>query len=287
MQNQLVTIVHVILIVILAVIGLFLFIDMQRVNEQHPTVEFVTEKDVVENASEKNKPVSRRMTKAMREAAVQKMAEALDDMTANEAYDWFQDILEKDIKSWRNPSNKSLDDSVERARLLREEIERLVSLDYVSIDDMMRRAEDPDYKKKQTLILTGQKITTASDLHDYLAEMDMSQFDADFKKRITDFNDKLGGLLAKTNHAQEIQEEDCQLALDLLREYNETLKTKLLKQHWGTDYVILGEMTSQPVPIPVFYHEKSSDKMKANYASFIGTMAGHKWLYPLKQPEQE
>ena len=47
MQNQLVTIVHVILIVILAVIGLFLFIDMQRVNEQHPTVEFVTEKDVV------------------------------------------------------------------------------------------------------------------------------------------------------------------------------------------------------------------------------------------------
>ena len=98
MQKQLVTIVHVILIVILVVIGLFLFIDMQRVNEQHPTVEFVTEKDVVENASEKNKPVSRRMTKAMREAAVQKMAEALDDMTANEAYDWFQDILEKDIK---------------------------------------------------------------------------------------------------------------------------------------------------------------------------------------------
>ena len=135
MQNQLVTIVHVILIVILAVIGLFLFIDMQRVNEQHPTVEFVKEKDAVENTSEKNKPVSRRMTKAMREAAVQKMAEALDDMTANEAYDWFQDILEKDIKSWRNPSNKSLDDSVERARLLREEIERLVSLDYVSIDD--------------------------------------------------------------------------------------------------------------------------------------------------------
>ena len=93
--------------------------------------------------------------------------------------------------------------------------------------------------------------------------------------------------MAKTNHAQEIQEEDCQLALDLLREYNETLKTELLKQHWGTDYVILGEMTSQPVPMPVFYHEKSSDKMKANYASFIGTMAGHKWLYPLKQPEQE
>ena len=180
-----------------------------------------------------------------------------------------------------------LDDSVERARLLREEIERLVSLDYVSIDDMMRRAEDPDYKKKQTLILPGQKITTASDLHDYLLEMDMSQFDADVKKRITDFNDKLGGLLAKMNHAQEIQEEDCQLALDLLRDYNETLKTELLKQHWGTDYVILGEMTSQPVPMPVFYHEKSSDKMKANYASFIGTMAGHKWLYPLKQPEQE
>jgi len=287
MQNQLVTIVHVILIVILAVIGLFLFIDMQRVNEQHPTVEFVTEKDAVENTSEKNKPVSRRMTKAMREAAVQKMAEALDDMTANEAYDWFQDILEKDIKSWRNPSNKSLDDSVERARLLREEIERLVSLDYVSINDMMMRAEDPDYKTRNMVAIPGSKRTTIDDLHSYLAELDMSSFDAKAKAGIMDFNGKLDGLLAKMENGEEIQEEDGELALELLREFNETLKKELLKQHWGEDYVILGEMTNQSVPEPVFYYQKRADRERALGDSFIGTMSGNQWLYPLKQQGQE
>ena len=150
----------------------------------------------------------------------------------------------------------------------------------------MRRAEDPDYLDKEVVVRPGQKRTTAGDLHAYLAEQDMSQFDAKFQKQFTDFNTRLGGLLEKMNHAQEIQEEDCQLALELLREFNETLKTELLKQHWGADYVILGEMTSQPVPIPVFYKKDSSTE-KSVYESFIGTLSGHKWLYPLKQPEQE
>ena len=282
MRNQSVTIIHLILIVILAMIGCFLFMDMRHVHEQRAKVEIATENETGEIHSEKDKPVSRRMTKAMREEAVQKMAEALDDMTTEDAYDWFQNILEKDIQTWRNPSSKSLDDSVERRLLLGDELERLSSLDYVSIEDMMRRAEDSDYLDKEV----GQKRTTAGDLHAYLAEQDMSQFDANFQKQFTDFNARLGGLLEKMNHAQEIQEDDCQLALELLREFNETLKTELLKQHWGADYVILGEMTSQPVPVPVFYKRDSSMEKSFN-ESFIGTLSGHKWLYPLKQPEQE
>ena len=286
MRNQLMTIIHLVLIVILAMIGCFLLMDMYHVNERRPNVEIVTENAAGEIHSEKDKPVSRRMTKTMREEAVQKMAEALDDMTTEDAYDWFQGILEKEIQTWRNPSNKSLDDSVERGLLIRNELERLVCLDYVSIEDMMRRAEDPDYREKEVVVLPGQKRTTASDLHAYLAEQDMSQFDVNLQKQFTDFNARLGGLLEKMNHAQEIQEEDCQLALELLREFNETLKTELLKQHWGTDYVILGEMTSQPVPIPVFY-KKDSSMEKSFDESFIDTLSGHKWLYPLKQPEQE
>ena len=287
MRNQPVIIIHLILIVILATIGCFLFMDMRHVHQQRPNVEIVTENAAGEIHSEKDKPVSRRMTKAMREEAVKKMAEALDDMTAEDAYDWFQNILEKDIQTWRNPSNKSLDDSVERGRLISNELQRLISLDYVSIEDMMRRAEDPDYLDKEVVVRPGQKRTTAGDLHAYLAEQDMSQFDAKFQKQFTDFNTRLGGLLEKMNHAHEIQEEDCQLALELLREFNETLKTELLRQHWGADYVILGEMTSQPVPIPVFYKMDSSMEEKSFNESFIDTLSGHKWLYPLKQPEQE
>ena len=286
MQNQPVIIIHLILIVILTTIGCFLFMDIRHVHEQRPNVEIVTENETSEIHSKKDKPVSRRMTKAMREEAVKKIAEALDDMTAEDAYDWFQNILEKDIQTWRNPSSKSLDDSVERGLLLHSELDRLDSLDYVSIEDMMRRAEDPDYLDKEIVVRPGQKRTTAGDLHAYLAEQDMSQFDANFQKQFTDFNARLGGLLEKMNHAQEIQEEDCQVALELLREFNETLKTELLKQHWGADYVILGEMTSQPVPIPVFY-KKDSSMEKSVYESFIGTLSGHKWLYPLKQPKQE
>ena len=286
MRNQPVIIIHLILIVILATIGCFLFMDMRHVHERRPNVEIDTENMAGEIHSEKDKPVSRRMTKAMREEAVQKMAEALDDMTTEDAYDWFQGILEKDIQTWRNPSSKSLDDSVERRFLLDDELGRLDSLDYVSIEDMMKRAENPDYLDKEVVVRPGQKRTTANDLHAYLAEQDMSQFDANFQKQFTDFNARLGGLLEKMNHAQEIQEEDCQLALELLREFNETLKTELLKQHWGADYVILGEMTSQPVPIPVFY-KKDSSMEQSVYESFIGTLSGHKWLYPLKQPEQE
>ena len=286
MRNQPVIIIHLILIVILAIIGCFLFMDMRHVDERHPNVEIVKENTEGEDHSEKGKPISRRMTKAMREEAVKKMAEALDDMTTEDAYDWFQNILEKDIQTWRNPSNKSLDDSVERGLLLRGELDRLDRFDYVSIEDMMRRAEDPDYLDKEVVVRPGQKRTTANDLHAYLAEQDISQFDANSQKQFMDFNARLGGLLEKMNHAQEIQEEDCQLALELLREFNETLKTELLKQHWGTDYVILGEMTSQPVPVPVFYKRDSSMEKTFN-ESFIDTLSGHKWLYPLKQPEQE
>ena len=286
MRNQPVIIIHLILIVILATIGCFLFMDMRHVHERRPNVEIDTENMAGEIHSEKDKPISSRMTKAMREEAVKKMAEALDDMTAEDAYDWFQNILEKDIQTWRNPSNKSLDDSVERGLLLHGELDRLDSFDYVSIEDMMRRAEDPDYLDKEVVVRPGQKRTTANDLHAYLAEQDISQFDANSQKQFMDFNARLGGLLEKMNHAQEIQEEDCQLALELLREFNETLKTELLKQHWGTDYVILGEMTSQPVPVPVFYKRDSSMEKTFN-ESFIGTLSGHKWLYPLKQPEQE
>ncbi|MBO7090713.1 MAG: hypothetical protein J6W23_02925 [Victivallales bacterium] len=286
MRNQPVIIIHLILIVILAIIGCFLFMDMRHVDERHPNVEIVKENTEGEDHSEKGKPISSRMTKAMREEAVKKIAEALDDMTAEDAYDWFQGILEKDIQTWRNPSSKSLDDSVERRFLLDDELGRLDSLDYVSIEDMMRRAEDPDYLDKEVVVRPGQKRTTAGDLHAYLAEQDMSQFDAKFQKQFTDFNARLGGLLEKMNHAQEIQEEDCQLALELLREFNETLKTELLKQHWGADYVILGEMTSQPVPIPVFYKRDSSMEKSIN-ESFIDTLSGYTWLYPLKQPEQE
>ena len=287
MRNQPVIIIHLILIVILAIIGCFLFMDMRHVDERHPNVEIVKENTEGEDHSEKGKPISRRMTKAMREEAVKKMAEALDDMTTEDAYDWFQRILEKDIQTWRNPSNKSLDDSVERGRLISNELQRLISLDYVSIEDMMRRAEDPDYLDKEVVVRPGQKRTTANDLHAYLAEQDMSQFDAKFQKQFTDFNTRLGGLLEKMNHAHEIQEEDCQLALELLREFNETLKTELLRQHWGADYVILGEMTSQPVPIPVFYKKDSSMEEKSFNESFIDTLSGHKWLYPLRQPKQE
>ena len=286
MRNQPVIIIHLILIVILAIIGCFLFMDMRHVDERHPNVEIVKENTEGEDHSEKGKPISRRMTKAMREEAVKKMAEALDDMTTEDAYDWFQNILEKDIQTWRNPSSKSLDDSVERGLLLHGELDRLDSFDYVSIEDMMRRAEDPDYLDKEVVVRPGQKRTTANDLHAYLAEQDISQFDANSQKQFMDFNARLGGLLEKMNHAQEIQEEDCQLALELLREFNETLKTELLKQHWGADYVILGEMTSQPVPVPVFYKRDSSMEKTFN-ESFIDTLSGHKWLYPLKQPEQE
>ena len=286
MRNQPVIIIHLILIVILAIIGCFLFMDMRHVDERHPNVEIVKENTEGEDHSEKGKPISSRMTKAMREEAVKKMAEALDDMTTEDAYDWFQNILEKDIQTWRNPSNKSLDDSVERGLLLHGELDRLDSFDYVSIEDMMRRAEDPDYLDKEVVVRPGQKRTTANDLHAYLAEQDISQFDANSQKQFMDFNARLGGLLEKMNHAQEIQEEDCQLALELLREFNETLKTELLKQHWGADYVILGEMTSQPVPVPVFYKRDSSMEKTFN-ESFIDTLSGHKWLYPLKQPEQE
>ena len=286
MRNQPVIIIHLILIVILAIIGCFLFMDMRHVDERHPNVEIVKENTEGEDHSEKGKPISSRMTKAMREEAVKKIAEALDDMTAEDAYDWFQNILEKDIQTWRKPSNKSLDDSVERGLLLHGELDRLDSFDYVSIEDMMRRAEDPDYLDKEVVVRPGQKRTTANDLHAYLAEQDISQFDANSQKQFMDFNARLGGLLEKMNHAQEIQEEDCQLALELLREFNETLKTELLKQHWGADYVILGEMTSQPVPIPVFYKRDSSMEKSIN-ESFIDTLSGHTWLYPLKQPEQE
>ena len=53
------------------------------------------------------------------------MTKALDGMTADEAYDWFQGILEEDIRNWRNPWGKTLDDSVEWARGLGDELERL------------------------------------------------------------------------------------------------------------------------------------------------------------------
>ena len=95
-------------------------------------------------------------------------------------------------------------------------------------------------------------LTISTDLRGYLAELDMSSLDAKAKARIMDFNGKLDGLLAKMENGADIREEDGELALELLREFNETLKKELLKQHWGEDYVILGEMTSQSVPEPVF-----------------------------------
>ena len=270
MNTDKVTIIHEVLIGILIVIGLFLFLDTYRIRKQKEMVEIIPKIKEGDAISRNVRPGSGHLTKSMRETAVRQMAEALDDMTTDEAYDWFQNILEKDIQGWKNPSNRSLDDSVNRSSILHEELSRLASLDYVSIDDMMRRAEDPDYKKRELVVRSDGsihsrgKITEASDLHTYLAELDMSLFDVDAKKRITDFNYKLGGLLEKMDNAQEIQEEDCQLALVLLQEFNETLKNELLKQHWGTDYVVLGEMTSQSVPVPVLYFEKKSSRMELN-----------------------
>ena len=293
MNTHKVAIIHVVLIVILIVIGLFLFLDTYRIQEQKEKVEFIPEIKEGGAISRNIRTRPSHITKFMHEMAVRQMAEALDDMTADEAYDWFQNILEKDIQGWKNPSNSSLDDSVNRSSLLHEELSRLASLDYISIDDMMRRAEDLDYMKRELVVRSDGsihsrgKFTEASDLHTYLAELDMSLFDVEAKKQITDFNSKLGVLLEKMDNAQEIQEEDCQLALVLLREFNESLKNVLLKQHWGTDYVVLGEMTSQSIPVPVLYFEKKSSRIELNYSSFVGTLAGHKWLYPLKKPEQE
>ena len=43
MRNQPVIIIHLILIVILAMIGCFLFMDMRHIDERHPNVEIVKE----------------------------------------------------------------------------------------------------------------------------------------------------------------------------------------------------------------------------------------------------
>ena len=287
MQKHIVTIIHLILIAILLVAGLLLLVDMHHVNQRCTNQEIFSGQEEQEVIPQGSKPHSGKTAKSMREQAVMEMTKALDGMTADEAYDWFQDILEEDIRNWRNPSGKSLDDSVEWARELGDELERLAAFDYISIEDMMMRAEDPDYKTRNMVVIPGSKRTTIDDLRGYLAELDMSSFDAKAKAGIMDFNGKLDGLLAKMENGADIREEDGELALELLREFNETLKKELLKQHWGEDYVILGEMTNQSVPEPVFYYQKRADRERALGDSFIGTMSGNQWLYPLKQQGQE
>ena len=287
MQKHIVTIIHLILIAILLVAGLLLLVDMHHVSQRCTNQEIFSGQEEQEVIPQGSKPNSGKTAKSMREQAVMEMTKALDGMTADEAYDWFQGILEEDIRNWRNPSGKSLDDSVEWARELGDELERLAAFDYIDIDDMMMRAEDPDYKTRNMVVIPGSKRTTIDDLRGYLAELDMSSFDEKAKAGIMDFNGKLDGLLAKMENGADIREEDGELALELLREFNETLKKELLKQHWGEDYVILGEMTSQSVPEPVFYYQKRADRERALGDSFIGTMSGNQWLYPLKQQGQE
>ena len=287
MQKHIVTIIHLILIAILLVAGLLLLVDMHHVSQRCTNQEIFSGQEEQEVIPQGSKPNSGKTAKSMREQAVMEMTKALDGMTADEAYDWFQGVLEEDIRNWRNPSGKSLDDSVEWAIELGGELERLAAFDYISIDDMMMRAEDPDYKTRNMVVIPGSKRTTIDDLRGYLAELDMSSFDAKAKARIMDFNGKLDGLLAKMENGADIREEDGELALELLREFNETLKKELLKQHWGEDYVILGEMTSQSVPEPVSYYQKRADRERALGDSFIGTMSGNQWLYPLKQQGQE
>ena len=287
MQKHIVTIIHLILIAILLVAGLLLLVDMHHVSQRCTNQEIFSGQEEQEVIPQGSKPNSGKTAKSMREQAVMEMTKALDGMTADEAYDWFQGILEEDIRNWRNPWGKSLDDSVEWARELGDELERLAAFDYIDINDMMMRAEDPDYKTRNMVVIPGSKRTTIDDLRGYLAELDMSSFDAKAKAGIMDFNGKLDGLLAKMENGADIREEDGELALELLREFNETLKKELLKQHWGEDYVILGEMTSQSVPEPVFYYQKRADRERALGDSFIGTMSGNQWLYPLKQQGQE
>ena len=287
MQKHIVTIIHLILIAILLVAGLLLLVDMHHVSQRCTNQEIFSGQEEQEVILQGGKPNSGKTAKSMREQAVMEMTKALDGMTDDEAYDWFQGVLEEDIRNWRNPWGKSLDDSVEWARELGDELERLAAFDYIDINDMMMRAEDPDYKTRNMVVIPGSKRTTIDDLRGYLAELDMSSFDAKAKAGIMDFNGKLDGLLAKMENGADIREEDGELALELLREFNETLKKELLKQHWGEDYVILGEMTSQPVPEPVFYYQKRADRERALGDSFIGTMSGNQWLYPLKQQGQE
>ena len=287
MQKHIVTIIHLILIAILLVAGLLLLVDMHHVSQRCTNQEIFSGQEEQEVILQGGKPNSGKTAKSMREQAVMEMTKALDGMTDDEAYDWFQGVLEEDIRHWRNPWGKSLDDSVEWARELGDELERLAAFDYIDINDMMMRSEDPDYKTRNMVVIPGSKRTTIDDLRGYLAELDMSSFDAKAKAGIMDFNGKLDGLLAKMENGADIREEDGELALELLREFNETLKKELLKQHWGEDYVILGEMTSQPVPEPVFYYQKRADRERALGDSFIGTMSGNQWLYPLKQQGQE
>ncbi len=279
MMDKKITIISYCLMGFLIIIGVGIGIDTYYINSQISKLSFPVNN--IEKKPSGKKMISGSKTREEKKKVVQEIAASLEEMTAEQAYDWFQDILSRDMLNWANPSNKMLDDSANHGEDLMDELRRLSCFDDTGIEDMMRRMEDPDYRYRDIIAAGHKPPADANELHGYLSDLDMSSFDKSVRRQIADFNEKLDYLLDKTKHENEITYEDSKLAYNLYRQFNEVISSELVRQSCGDVCYRVGQMTEQ-FRIYYGYHPRGS--IPITYLP--GTFAAFPLYYPLNPPER-